>query len=99
MWARDIKNIEEATLIDVRYREEFEQNRVPGSVNIPWDMHLYYLEEFKEYGKPLVFFCEEGYRSGLVVLSLRTLGFEEVYNGGNWMDMMREMDAIVPTAA
>lgn len=99
MWVRDIKNIEEATLIDVRYREEFEQNRVPGSVNIPWDMHLYYLEEFKEYGKPLVFFCEEGYRSGLVVLSLRTLGFEEVYNGGNWMDMMREMDAIVPTAA
>lgn len=99
MWTRDIKNIREGTLIDVRYREEFDQNCVPNSVNIPWDLHLYYLEELMEYPKPLVFFCEEGCRSGLVTLSLKILGFKEVYNGGCWLDVCHEIEAEMPTAA
>lgn len=99
MWTKDIKNVRAGTLIDVRYREEFDQCCVPGSVNIPWDLHLYYLDELMEYPKPLVFFCEEGYRSGLVALSLQTLGFEEVYNGGCWLDVLNELEADVLTAA
>ncbi len=93
MWTRDIENIENGTLIDVRYREEYDLNHVPGSINIPWDMHLYYLDELLELPKPLVFFCEEGFRSGLVVLSLRTIGFEEVYNGGSWCDVFNEQES------
>ncbi|MBV6655161.1 MAG: rhodanese-like domain-containing protein [Mameliella sp.] len=99
MWAKDIENVKKGTLIDVRYREEFDQNCVPGSINIPWDLHLYYLDELMELPKPLVFFCEEGYRSGLVTLSLQTLGFEEVYNGGRWFDVLHEMEDGFLTAA
>jgi phage shock protein E len=97
MWSRDIENIEKGTLIDVRYREEYDLNHVPGSINIPWDMHLYYLDELMELPKPLVFFCEEGFRSGLVAFSLRTLGFREVYNAGSWYDVFNEQEK--PAAA
>lgn len=99
MWIKDIAKIRGGTLIDVRYREEYDQNCVPGSINIPWDLHLYYLEELMEYPKPLVFFCEEGFRSGLVTYSLKTLGFEEVYNGGSWLDVCHELEAGITTAA
>ena len=52
MWAKDIENVKKGTLIDVRYREELDQNCVPGSINIPWDLHLYYLDELMELPKP-----------------------------------------------
>jgi phage shock protein E len=92
MYTRDIANFEKGTLIDVRYREEYDLNHVPNSINIPWDMHLYYLDELMELPKPLMLFCEEGYRSGLVVLSLRTIGFTDVHNAGSWVDVMNEME-------
>jgi len=67
MWIQDIKDFQKGTLIDVRSREEYDLNHVPGSINMPWDQHLYYLEDLVGLPRPLIFFCEEGYRSGLVV--------------------------------
>jgi phage shock protein E len=90
MYLPDIPNAREGTVIDVRTREEYDLGHVPGAVNIPWDLHLYYLAELSELPKPLILCCEEGWRAGLVVFSLRTLGFEEVYNSGRWIDIYRE---------
>ena len=92
MYIRDITDFEQGTLIDVRSREEYDLNHLLDSINIPWDMHLYYLEDLMELPKPLIFFCEGGYRSGLVVLSLRTIGFKEVYNAGSWLGVMNELE-------
>lgn len=90
MYLKDIPEARKGTIIDVRTREEYDLGHVPGSVHIPWDLHLYYLEEFSNLPRPLILCCEEGWRAGLVVLSLRTIGFEEVYNGGRWIDLYRE---------
>jgi rhodanese-related sulfurtransferase len=84
MWQQDITNWRAGTVIDVRSKEEYELMHTERSVNIPWDMHLYYLEELKHLPKPWMFCCEEGFRSGLVAYSLSTLGHTEVYNIGSW---------------
>ena len=87
MWIEEVPNKEKGVLIDVRSNEEFELMHADNSVNIPWDMHLYYLEELAKLPKPWMFCCEAGYRSGLVVFSLRNLGYTEVYNVGRWFDV------------
>jgi phage shock protein E len=99
MWIQDINDFQKGTLIDVRSREEYDLNHVPGSINIPWDQHLYYLEDLVGLSRPLIFFCEEGYRSGLVVQSLRNLGFRHVFNAGRWIDVASEMEESAATAA
>ena len=92
MFLRDIPNVRKASVIDVRTREEFDLMHAKGSVNIPWDLHRYYLDELEELPKPWIFCCEEGRRAGFVVMSLKMLGFEEVYNAGRWFDIDREMN-------
>ena len=52
MYIRDITDFEQGTLIDVRSREEYDLNHLLDSINIPWDMHLYYLEDLMELPKP-----------------------------------------------
>lgn len=88
-----------ATVVDVRSREEFELGHAANAVNIPWDLHLYYLKELQELSKPLVFVCEEGWRAGVVVFSLRNIGFTEVYNLGRWIDIDRERAELVRSPA
>lgn len=95
MWIKDIKNVRVGMLIDVCYWEEFDQCCVLGLVNILWDFYFYYLDELMEYFKLFVFFCEEGYCFGLVVLFLQIFGFEEIYNGGSWLDVFYEFEVDV----
>jgi len=100
MLVRNIPKVNGATIIDVRSREEFDLGHPKGAVHITWDLHLYYLKELQELPTPWLFCCEEGVRSGQVVLSLKMLGFEEVYNIGSWIDVDREFEALptVPVA-
>lgn len=86
LW-KEVPNIDHATVIDVRSEDEFTLGHPVNAVNIPWDVHQYYLKELEELPRPWVFVCEEGIRSGWVVLSLKMLGFKEVYNVGRWVDV------------
>lgn len=99
MFIREIPNACSGTVIDVRSREEYELSHAKGSVNIPWDLHLYYLEDLEALPRPWLFCCEEGIRSGWVVLSLKMLGYEEVYNVGRWFDVDGEKNEILAKAA
>ena len=94
MLLQEIPNARRGTIIDVRTREEYDLGHPKGAVHIPWDLHLYYLDELQELPKPWMLCCEEGFRSGLVVFSLQMLGFEEVYNVGRWIDVDRERKLI-----
>ncbi len=92
MLLKNIPSSLHGTLIDVRTREEFDLGHVEGAVTIPWDLHLYYLDDLKKLPKPWLFYCEKGERSEWVVNSLKMLGFEEVYNAGEWIDLMHQME-------
>ena len=99
MFIRDIPNAISGTVIDVRSREEYNLAHATNAINIPWDLHLYYLQELEELPKPWLLCCEEGIRSGWVALSLSMLGYDEVYNVGRWFDVDGEKAEILAKAA
>lgn len=94
MLYQNIPNASQGTIIDVRTHEECSIGHVPDSVNIPWDLHLYYLRELEALPKPWIFVCRNGWLSGLVVHSLGVMGYTDLYNAGGWMDVLQEQDAM-----
>jgi len=94
MYLVDIPNARRGTIIDVRTPEEFLLGHAPHSVNIPWDMHMYYLSELSELPRPWIFVCDVGWRSGLVIHSLKTIGFTELYNASSWLSVLQQEEAM-----
>lgn len=79
-----------ASMVDVRTPEEFNQKHYPGAVNIPLDQVQSRLAEFKEMKTPIVAYCRSGNRSGMAVSILKQNGISEVYNGGGLEDLLRQ---------
>ena len=88
MRLEEIINDKNASIVDVRTVGEFEMGNVDGSINIPMHEVTQRIEELKSLSKPLVLICLSGNRSGQVVNYLRSLGMEEVYNGGGWEEVI-----------
>ncbi len=83
----ELINDENASLVDVRTVEEFNEGHVEGSINIPLDQVPNRVEEFESMSRPLILFCRSGGRSGQAQMFLSQTGMEEVYNGGGWQDV------------
>src|SRR5438445_11262227 len=68
-----------ATFVDVREQDEFEQGTVPGAVFIPRG-HLESQVENKipDRKRPLVVYCAGGTRSAFAADTLQQLGYENV---------------------
>lgn len=92
MFLKDIPKAKQGSIIDVRTREEFMLGHCRKAVHVPWDLHMYYLPELEALPKPWIFVCESGWRSGLVIHSLKALGYQDMYNAGSWFDLVREQD-------
>ena len=75
----NLVNREDAVIVDVRDKKEFEQGHIPNAVNIPYaslDSRMSELSEFKE--KPIVLTCKMGQHAGSAGTILRKSGFERV---------------------
>jgi phage shock protein E len=83
-----------AIVIDVRTPQEFDQGKVPGSINIPVDRIASSAERIKNMNRPVVFCCASGARSGNAVKLMKDKGFKECYNGGNWYSVIRILKSI-----
>jgi phage shock protein E len=79
-----------ATVVDVRTKEEFAQGHYPNAINIPLDQVQQRLDEFKTMNTPIVAYCRSGNRSGLAVSILKQNGITEVYNGGGLQDVLQQ---------
>jgi len=79
-----IKSIMEkkGTLLDVRSPMEFEENHIPGAINIPLDMVESSIKQISELQKPLVVYCLSGGRSSMATGILQQNGIQDIYNGG-----------------
>ena len=67
-------------IIDVRNNTEYIQSHLENAVNIPMrelNEHLPELEKYKD--KPIVIYCDKGYRSKTVAIQLEALGFKRLY--------------------
>jgi len=78
-----------AIIIDVRTPTEFDQGRIPDSINIPVDRIAANAARIKEMKRPVVFCCASGGRSGQAVSMMKRNGLKEVYNGGSWISLMK----------
>ena len=78
-------NKQNALVLDVRDRKEFESGRIAESMNIPFaalESRISELQDFKE--KPVVVVCKMGQQGGPAGRALRKNGFKHVtrLNGG-----------------
>ena len=78
-----------AAIIDVRTAQEFDQGKVPGSINIPVDRIAINMERIRSMHKPIVLCCASGARSEQAATMLKANGIKEVYNGGSWVRVLR----------
>lgn len=84
-------NNKKTTIVDVRTPQEFSENRVESSMNIPLNVIPEKIKELKEM-QPIVMCCAAGIRSGQAVEFLKSNGFVEVYNGGSWNDVLNMLE-------
>lgn len=85
------KNLENASIIDVRSRGEFAQGHYEGAINIPLDEVTQRIPEFKQMKKPIVLYCRSGNRSGMAVAMLKQLGIADVHNGGALNQLLQKV--------
>jgi phage shock protein E len=72
-----------AVVIDVRTPHEYDQGKIPGSLNIPIEQIPKNVGYIKRLNKPVVF-CGTGSDSATARRILQQSGAKEVYNGGRW---------------
>jgi len=68
---------EAVTLIDVRQPSEFRSGHIEGAINIPLRKLGERLTAIPQ-NSPVVLYCSTGYRTGLGVMALHLLGYENV---------------------
>ncbi len=83
-----------AVVIDVRDAPELEANgKIPGSIHIPRGMLEFRADPASPYHNPaldksktIILHCASGGRSALAGQTLKTMGFEKVFNLGGFKD-------------
>lgn len=83
-----------AVIIDVRTANEYDNGKVPGSINIPVDRIAANIQRIREMNRPVIFCCSSGSRSSQAASVARQHGIKDVYNGGNWikvLDMLKKI--------
>lgn len=83
-----------AAIIDVRTVHEYDQGRIKGSLNIPLDRIPASIGRIKSLDKPVIFVCNSGNRSGQAMRILKQTGLKEVYNGGNWENVLKKINSL-----
>ncbi len=74
-------------IVDVREPFEFATGHVAGAENIPLGQIPGQIDRFRHLGKPIVFYCRSGMRSGQAVSFLKGVGVHDIYNGGSLEEM------------
>lgn len=81
----ELKNIlesnEDYLLLDIRTKEEFDEQKIDGAINIPLTELLFNIDDIDEYrDKKVVVYCRSGHRSITACNLLSMEGFEVLYN-------------------
>lgn len=75
----DLVNREDALVLDVRDKKEYDAGHIVGAVNIPYSALEGRLDEIKKHQeRPLVVACRMGQHSGAAGTLLRKSGFADV---------------------
>jgi len=75
-----------AKIVDVRTPSEFKQGSVKGAINLPLQTLSSNLSKLKK-DDVIITCCASGMRSSAAKRLLKSLGFNNVHNGGSWMNL------------
>jgi phage shock protein E len=78
-----------AIIIDVRTGIEYDQGHVPGAWNIPVDRISINTGRIRAAKRPVILCCNSGARSSMALQLLKEQGITDVYNGGNWENVLK----------
>ncbi len=79
-----------AIIVDVRSKEEFRGGHIKGAKNMPLPGINAKLKELKASGKPVIFCCASGMRSGQATAMAKQSGID-CMNGGGWSSLSRKL--------
>ena len=73
-----------AILIDVRSTIEYNEEHLDGAINIPYDSILDDIKVIDNvsFDSPIIVYCKSGTRSAKAASSLKTAGYNKVYDLG-----------------
>lgn len=77
-----------AVIVDVRTKGEFQAGHLKNSLNIPVDSLEQNINKLKK-DKPVITCCASGARSASAMRTLKSNGFNQVYNGGAWTSLKK----------
>lgn len=77
-----------ATIMDVRTKEEYAEGHLKGSINVPLNALISRLSKIK-IDKPVITCCALGMGSIAAKRLLKSNGFSQVYNAGNWASLKK----------
>ncbi len=83
-----------AIVVDVRTGTEYDRGHVPDAFNIPVDRIAVSVDRLKAANRPIIVCCNTGERSSIAVKQLKSKGVKNVYNGGNWEDVVKLMRSL-----
>lgn len=75
-------NTDNAVLLDVRTKEEYEAGHIENSVNIPLQSIEAAEEKIADKNAPLFVYCQSGARSKNATAALKTMGYVNITNIG-----------------
>jgi rhodanese-related sulfurtransferase len=78
-----------AVVIDVRTPQEFDRGHIPEAIHIPVDRIRIQAPRIKAMNRPVILCCNSGTRSGQALTILRSEGVKEIFNGGNWEQLLK----------
>ena len=71
----------EITILDIRPKEDFEKEHVPGALNLDYDGHEFQQKVEKlDKEKNYLIYCKSGVRGGYFMDKMRDSGFKGAYN-------------------
>lgn len=82
-----LKNDANSILIDVRSPQEYKENHLENSVNIPlYDLSKNIEKIYPDKNKTIIVYCQSGNRSKKAIEILHKQGYENVYNIAGGLD-------------
>lgn len=80
-----LKADDNAMLIDVRTKEEFDAGHIYKAINIPYDEIVDTLSTYGtiDFDTPIIVYCKSGGRSSMAADSLKDAGYKNIYDLGS----------------
>jgi len=76
----------DAVILDVRTRREWNNGHIKNAINIPLDQLKHRHPEVSKLNKPIIVICETGVRSGSATRFLKLKNVKAI-NGGGWKSL------------